>query len=88
MFFGPFVHPFAFPSRAKFSLWPRLVVGDRHPQAAAKRGEVLAPPRDMQVQSAADAVVLGGGSDVVMEVRGLPKFVPRGVVNEAGSTKW
>ena len=23
-----------------------------------------------------------------MEVRGLPKFVPRGVVNEAGATKW
>ena len=40
------------------------------------------------MQSAADAVVLGGGSDAVMEVRRLPKFVPRGVVNEARATKW
>ena len=48
----------------------------------------MAPPQDMHVQPAADAVFLGGGSDAVMEVRGLPKFVPRGVVNEAGATKW
>ena len=77
-----------FSSKAKFSLWPRHVVGDSHPHAAAERGEAVAPPQDMQVQSAADAVVLGGGSDAVMEVRGLPKFVPRGVVNDAGATKW
>ena len=31
---------------------------------------------------------IGGGSDAAKEVRGLPKFVPRGVVNEAGATKW
>ena len=42
----------------------------------------------MQVQSPADAVAFGAGLDAIMEVRRLPKFVPHGVVNEAGDTKW
>ena len=37
------------------------------------------------MQPAVDAVVLGGGSDAVMEVRGSPSSCP--VVNEAGATK-
>ena len=48
----------------------------------------MAPPQHMQVHPAADGVVLGGDFDAVMEVQGLPKFVPGGVVNEAGATKW
>ena len=82
------MYHFVFRWQAQISLWPRLVVSDRHPQAACDRGEVVAPPTGMRVQSVSDAVLLGGGSDAVMVVRGVHKFVPRGVVNEAGSTKW